>query len=300
MEPSTSRRGSDGVTRLTITHETRYRYERPVSFGTQRLLLRPRDSHAIRVIEASLIVSPNGPTRWVFDAVGNGVCLFTPQGESDFLTIASRLVIDRFPAPLAYLRPDNPHTAMPIVYPVEDRIVLTPFITPVMEDPYGSVFKWVAGHLKRHDEPALDFLLRLNTSIHKSFEYHQRHEEGVQTPAETLRLGSGTCRDFAWLMVEALRWLGYATVFVTGYVNSGAMRGAGATHAWCEVFLPDLGWTEFDPTNGIAESSDLIRIAASRRPQEAAPVSGIIHGDPGHSTLEVDVHVTTEPLAVAA
>ena len=292
--------GSDAVTRLTITHETRYRYERPVAFGPHRLMLRPRDSHAIRVIEAGLIVSPNGPKRWVFDALGNGVCLFTPDGESDYLTITSRLVIDRFPAPLAHIRADDPHTAMPIVYPVEDRIVLTPFITPVVEDPYGAVFRWVAGHLQRHDEPALDFLLRLNRSIHESFDYHARHEEGVQDPAETLRLGSGTCRDFAWLMVEGLRWLGYAAVFVTGYVNSGAMRGAGATHAWVEVFLPDLGWTEFDPTNGIAESRDLIRIAVSRRPQEAAPVSGIIIGDPGRATLEVDVHVTTEPMAVAA
>jgi transglutaminase-like putative cysteine protease len=288
------------VSRLTILHETRYSYERPVSFGTHRLLLRPRDSHAIRVLEASLTVWPSGPTRWVFDALGNGVCLFTPQGPSDSLTIASRLVIDRFPAPLANLRPEDPHTAMPIIYPVEDRVVLTPFITPVLEDRDGSVFRWVAGHLRGHDEPALDFLLRLNRSIHANFSYHTRHEEDVQTPAETLRLGSGACRDFAWLMVEGLRWLGYATTFVTGYVNSGAMRGAGATHAWCEVFLPDLGWTEFDPTNGIAESHDLIRIAASRRPQDAAPVSGVIFGDPGRASLEVHVQVEAEALVAAA
>jgi len=292
------------VTRLTITHETRYTYERPIEFGEHRLMLRPRDSHAIRVVEASMVVSPAGSKRWIFDALGNCVCLFTPQGTSDTLSIVSKLIIDRFPAPLTYVRPDDPHTAMPIVYPVEDRIVLTPFITPVVEDPDGSVFRWVSGHLKRHDEPALDFLLRLNQSIHESFDYHSRHEEGVQAPAETLRLGSGTCRDFAWLMVEGLRWLGYASMFVSGYVNSGAMRGAGATHAWVEVFLPGLGWVEFDPTNGLAESADLIRIAVSRRPKEAAPVSGVILGNPGRSTMKVDVDVHLDlaptPLNAAA
>jgi transglutaminase-like putative cysteine protease len=154
----------------------------------------------------------------------------------------------------------------------------------------------VAGCLRSHGEPALDFLLRLNSIIHNQFSYRARHEEGVQTPAETLRQGSGTCRDFAWLMVESLRWLGYATLFVSGYVNSGAMRGAGATHAWCEVFLPGLGWMEFDPTNGIAESVDLIRIAASRRPQEAAPVSGLILGDPGAQRLHI--HVDVGPVAL--
>lgn len=300
MELSATRRVPAAVTRLIITHETRYEYERPVAFGPHRLLLRPRDSHAIRVNESSLIVSPSGPTRWVFDALGNCVCWFTPQGESDELVITSKLVIDRFPAPLAYLRADNPHTAMPIAYPVEDRIVLSPFMTPDLEDPDGTVFRWVASHLSRNDEPALDFLLRLNGIIHDRFEYHARDEKGVQTPAETLRLGSGTCRDFAWLMVESLRWLGYATLFVSGYVNSGAMRGAGATHAWCEVFLPGLGWTEFDPTNGLAESVDLIRVAVSRRPQEAAPVSGAYIGDPGRSTLSVNVQVHQDVIPAAA
>lgn len=288
------------MTRLTITHETRYAYDRPVAFGQHRLLLRPRDSHAIRVVEASLATSLPGATRWVFDAFGNCVCLFTPQGETDRLTITSRLVIDRYPAPLEYLRPADPHTAMPIVYPIEDRIALSPFITPVLEDPDGAVFRWAAGKLASNAEPALDFLLRLNRSIHESLDYSPRYAEGVQTPAETLRLGSGTCRDFAWLMVESLRWLGYASLFVTGYVNRGAIRGAGSTHAWCEVFLPGLGWTEFDPTNGLAESADLIRVAGSRRPQEASPVTGFIIGDPGQTRLEVQVDVSPCDFQAAA
>ena len=116
------------MTRLTIVHETRYSYERPVSFGPHRLLLRPRDSHAIRVVDASLGLSPHGETRWVYDALGNSLCWFTPQGQATELAVTSRLVIERYPAPLAPFRPDDPHTASPIVYAAEDRRVLAPFI----------------------------------------------------------------------------------------------------------------------------------------------------------------------------
>jgi transglutaminase-like putative cysteine protease len=149
----------------------------------------------------------------------------------------------------------------------------------------------------------MDFLLRLTRVIHDDFAYQAREAEGVQTPAQTLRLSSGSCRDYAWLMVEALRHVGYAARFVTGYLYSPAhakVRGAGATHAWAQVFLPDLGWLEFDPTNGVAESPDLIPIAVARIPEEAAPISGTLHGRPGASKLTVAVDVRrddTEPAA---
>jgi YD repeat-containing protein len=292
------------MARLGILHETRYAYARPIGFGTHRLLIRPRDSHAIRIVEASLQTSLPGATRWTYDAVGNCVCWFTPQGEADGLTITSRLVIDRFPAPLTSLHIDDPHTVSPIVYAREDRAVLNPFITPATEDGDRILLRWLRGQMERPDEPAIDFLLRMNRTIHDQFDYVARPEGDAQSPAETLALGSGTCRDFAWLMVEALRRLGYAAVFATGYIYSGptsSLRGAGAAHAWCEVFLPDLGWTEFDPTNGLAESPDLIRVAATRTPSEAQPVSGTIIGDPEDARLSVSVQVRLlDPLSAAA
>jgi transglutaminase-like putative cysteine protease len=286
------------MTRLTIQHETRYSYERPVAFGQHRLLVRPRDSHAIPVIEAHLSLSPPGETRWVYDALGNCVCLFEPGGMARSLTIASRLVIERFPAPLS---PDDPGTAMPILYGLEDRTVLAPLIAPATEEDGDDLRDWLASQLGAPAEPALDLLMRMTCAIHEGFAYRERQAEGVQSPAQTLRLRSGACRDFAWLMIEALRRLGYAARFVSGYVNGGgARRGAGATHAWVDVFLPGLGWTEFDPTNGLAESADLIRVAVARTPREAAPVSGAILGDPGRAELTVSVMVSPETDAVAA
>jgi YD repeat-containing protein len=297
------------MARYRIRHETLYSYERPVSFAPHRLLVRPRDSHAIRVVETSLTLSPPGGTRWTYDALGNSVCWFTPKGEARRLSIVSELTIARYPAPLSDPQVADPQTATPIVYEAADRAVLAPFIEPVTEDRDGVLLKWLRGQVGGPQEPALEFLLRLNRTIHDSFDYQARDQGAAQEPSHTVALGAGTCRDFAWLMVEALRRLGYAARFVTGYLHSpalsspalGGVRGAGATHAWCEVFMPDLGWIEFDPTNALAESADLIPVAVSRTPAEAAPVVGSIYGDGGASELSVHVDVRpAESLPAAA
>lgn len=297
------------MTRLSILHETLYAYERPVRFGPHRLMVRPRDSHAIRVVDASLTVSPPGDIRWLYDALGNSVCYFSPEGEGQALSITSELVIERFPTPLARLQINDPQTVSPIVYSHADRAVLAPFMAPVSEDPGATLLSWLRDQVGDGREPALEFLIRLNRTIHDSFVYSPRDFGEAQDPATTVQTGSGTCRDFAWLMVECLRRLGYAARFVTGYLYSpapgplaqGDVRGAGATHAWCEVFLPELGWTEFDPTNALVESEDLIPVAVTRTPHEAAPVSGSIFGEGGHTELTVHVDVRpTESLSAAA
>jgi YD repeat-containing protein len=280
------------MSRFFIRHETRYDYERPVGFGPHRLLVRPRDSHAIRLLAAQLTLSPPGETRWTLDAFGNSVCHFLPEGPARRLAIVSELTLERFPAPLDLLPVRDPRSATPVDYDLSDRQMLAPYIAPAA--PAQTLTAWVRTLLGATGEPAMDFLLRLNAAIHEDFAYQARTAEGVQTPDETLARGAGTCRDYAWLMVEALRRLGFAARFVTGYLYSprlAARRGAGATHAWVQVFLPDLGWLEFDPTNGVAESQDLIPVAVARTPAEAAPIAGVVRGDPGTSKLTVAVDV---------
>ena len=289
------------MTRLSIRHETVYRYGQPVGFGPQRLMVRPRDSHADRLLEASLELSQPGDVRWMYDAMGNCICWYHPQGQADTLSIVSNLVIQRFPASLLSLA--DPQTAVPIVYGMADRTVLEPFIVPAT-DIDGIVQDWLLAHMSWSNEPALAYLTRLNQAIHWEFRYGARDEVGTQIPSITVSTGQGTCRDFAWLMIEVLRRLGYAARFVTGYLYSpeadapGAAPGhlgAGSTHAWCEVFLPALGWMQFDPTNGLVESPDLIRVASTRMPE--SPISGAIVGDPRSfdMSVTVDVHRVQGP-----
>jgi transglutaminase-like putative cysteine protease len=282
------------MNRLTITHETRYEYDREVSFGDWRLMLRPTDSHALRVVKAQLRFEPECRTRWAYDAYGNSICHLTPQVAAAKLSIVSELVVDRYPNPLDAGMLHDPHSGLPILYDTADLVALGPLIRPVTEDRDGLLREWIRSELPDNGVPALELLQRLNQKIHHRLQYLVRHEEGVQDPGQTLQLGTGACRDYAWLMIETVRRLGFAARFASGYVAPAAPQTAagGSTHAWCEVFLPVLGWIEFDPTNALAESHELIRIATTRTPAEASPVLGSILGT---AAAKMFVSVTVVP-----
>ena len=279
--------------RLRIRHETTYTYSEPVRFGDWRLLMRPLDTHATRLIEASL-ETPPGSLKWAYDAYGNCVCHLTPAVMSDRLSVVNHLLVDRYPSPITDINVDNPRSRMPIAYGMADRVILAPFIAPATDDHDAPYVDWLHAQAGPNDEPALEFLKRINSAIHADFNYGVREAPGVQSPSETVAFMSGTCRDFAWLMIESVRRMGFAARFATGYLHSPGqtIRGAGATHAWCEVFLPDIGWTEFDPTNALVESASLIRVAAARTSEEAHPMDGAIFGNVSsqlHVAVDVDL-----------
>jgi transglutaminase-like putative cysteine protease len=155
------------------------------------------------------------------------------------------------------------------------------------------------------DLPKVDaphVLAAMTRAIREELEYEGRPSGKPQTPLETLRLRRGTCRDFAVLMMEAVRTLGLAARFVSGYLyvpigeNISAKRvGGGNTHAWVRVFLPHGGWAEFDPTNGVVGNRDLIRVAVVRDPSQACPLSGSWRGDADDFLgMDVEVQVTVE------
>jgi len=137
----------------------------------------------------------------------------------------------------------------------------------------------------------LVLLQLINSAIKYGFRYEVREEQGVQTPAETLKKKSGSCRDFATLFIEACRCLGLAARFVSGYMLSGANGLDASTHAWAEVYLPGGGWKGFDPTTGLLPASQHVPIAVSRHPEKAMPVTGSFIGTGKALGIEVDVRV---------
>ncbi len=160
---------------------------------------------------------------------------------------------------------------------------------------------WVKRFVTGKPMPTHDLLANINAAIKAEFAYTQRYAEGTQSPIETLEKKSGTCRDFALLFMEAVRSLGFGARFITGYLydpalDSGtAMQGAGQTHAWADVYLPGAGWVEYDPTNGLIAGENLIRIAVTRDPSQAIPVSGTFTAKPADFLgLSVDVTVNAQ------
>ena len=140
-------------------------------------------------------------------------------------------------------------------------------------------------------------LMTLTHAVKESFTYERRPQQGTRDPALTLKLGRGSCRDLALLMIEAVRSLGLAARFVSGYLyvpsrDGPTHVGGGSTHAWAQVYLPGAGWVEFDPTNAIVGNRDLIRVAVARDPSQAIPLSGTYWGSADDCTgMTVEVRV---------
>ena len=293
---------------LTIHHKTKYRYTRVVAFGEHRSMLRPRDGHDLRVLESRLDITPEPMRlRWIHDVFGNAVAIATFDERADTLTFVSTVTVDHNPAEEFALTPDDPAYFYPFLYDAEEFPDLRQYIAPQYSDPNGELSAWARNFLDAEaPTPTFKILSGMTHGIRDSFAYRTRYEQGTQHPLDTLQTGSGTCRDYALLMIEALRRLGIAARFVSGYLFTGDAdhQGGGSTHAWVQVYLPSAGWIEFDPTNGITGSRDLIRVAVARDPSQAIPLHGTYLG-PAEAFIDMEVNISVtsqdqERLAIEA
>jgi transglutaminase-like putative cysteine protease len=282
---------------LTIHHKTEYRYARPVAFGEHRIMLRPRDGHDLRVFASRLEILPEPVrVRWIHDVFGNSVAIALFDARADTLTFTSTVTVEHNPIEEFALTPDDPAYFYPFLYDSDEFPDLVQFVSPQYSDPNGELSAWARKFLCADaPTPTFDILTAMTHGIRESFVYRKRHEQGTQHPLDTLQTGSGTCRDYALLMIEALRRLGIAARFVSGYLCSPDDRlsgylGGGSTHAWVQVYLPSAGWIEFDPTNGIVGSRDLIRVAVARDPRQAIPLHGVYLG-PADAFSEMVVNI---------
>ncbi len=296
---------------IEVEHLTTYRYAKPVKFCPHKVMFRPRAAHDIRVLRASLEVSPLSRQHWVHDVFSNSVAVVELLEPADTLRFDARFTIEHFGEHNLELPVDPEARDYPFEYSADDKIDLASFLPPQYPDDVGVVRDWVKQFIPaRGVIQTRDILRNITDGIRSDFTYAAREAMGTQRPAETLSLASGTCRDFALLMIEAARGLGLAARFVSGYlydaslddgtppveVGSGLQqglrqsescddetvtRGSGATHAWLHVYLPGAGWIPFDPTNLLFGGTDLIRVAYTRTPEQAAPISGGWFGDSG-------------------
>jgi len=319
---------------LKVEHRTTYRYHKPVEFSPHRVMFRPRAAHDIRVLSANLEVSPLSRQYWMQDVFSNSVAVVEPRIPADRLQFRASFVIEHLGVKNLELPLDPSAESYPFQYTAEDCLDLANFL-PLQYPEDGEVVReWVSQFLpQRGTIHTRDILANINAAIRSDFTYQSRDAMGTQRPAETLRTRSGTCRDFALLMMEAVRGMGMGARFVSGYLydksldtaaapavrSSGLQQGvrqvesrdeplvlgSAATHAWLHVFLPGAGWVPYDPTNTLVGGTDLIRVAYSRKPEQAPPVSGSWTGEADNfAGLDVSVSVRqveqmAEPTAVA-
>ena len=291
---------------LTIHHKTEYRYAHPVAFGEHRIMLRPRDGHDLRVRSHRLDIVPQPmQLRWIHDVFGNSVAIATFDERAEILSFVSTASVEHNPAEEFALTPDDQAYFYPFLYDNEEFPDLVHFITPQYSDPNGELSAWARNFLDAEGPtPTFNILSGMTHRIREIFAYRKRHEHGTQHPLDTLQTRSGTCRDYALFMIEALRRLGIAARFVSGYLfipsdRAHGYAGGGSTHAWVQVYLPSAGWIEFDPTNGILGTRDLVRVAVARDPRQAIPLHGTYLGS-ADAYLGMDVSIKVVAAGEAA
>lgn len=286
--------------RIQIHHITRYRYPEKIQLQDHLLFLRPLESNILSVKNFSVTSNPQSSQRWVRDAYSNIllVCAFEP-GETDqmeFIVDIEVESVERNPFDFVL----EPYAvSYPFTYNGRERVPLAPAIHTVV--PGGDrVIDWFYDHVPNpgSHESVLAFLTELVEAIHTSIRYQRRDEEGIQTPATTISLGSGSCRDMALLFIAICRQLGLAARFVSGYLYDGGDNGGhhnrarGSTHAWAEIYLPGAGWKGFDPTNGIMADAYFIPTAVAIEPETISPIQGHYTGRAGvMAAMEVELDI---------
>lgn len=293
------------MTILTVVHRTEYRYANPVSFGEHRMMMRPRDSHDLRLIDTALVISPAATVRWLHDVFGNsiGVAMFSERGEA--LVVESRFRAQHYPLPEEAVAVEEFARHYPFSYDAEEIADLGRTAERHYPDPEHKIDAWARRFVDAGDDrDTVAILTKMNEAIKAEFTYNARDEMGTQDPLTTLESGTATCRDFAMFLIEAARSLGFAARFVSGYLynesliggSGGELVGGGATHAWVQIYLPGAGWVEFDPTNALVGGRNLIRVGVARDPKQAIPLTGSFTGKLNdYKGMTVKVEITAEP-----
>lgn len=286
---------------LDVSHTTTYRYANPVRFLEHRLISRPRSTHELSLLDTSLVITPPAQLRWLHDVFGNSVLRLTFDEIADTLSVESRFRAERYPGDPQQLLLDDYAATLPFEYGETDALDLAPYLRCHYDDPDRFVADWMQGFVEANGAVTLDVLNAMVQTVQREFGYQRRDEHGTWAPTTTLANRSGSCRDFALLMMEALRTVGVATRFVSGYLydeaalenNDGVLLGGGETHAWCEVYLPGAGWVAYDPTNALVAGRNLIPVAFARDPVQVSPLSGGFEGLTGDFIgMEVNVTIT--------
>lgn len=288
------------MTHLTIKHKTHYRFRNNIALGTHRMMLRPRETRDLTLINFKLDIWPEAIIDWSHDVTGNTVVSASFPVTARELEITAQMLVDlRSP-----VWPVFPIAASAVSYPFnyapDELTDLGALVTPQYCDCSKRLLGWVEAFVAARPTDTLALLKDISNAITAQVSYQGRETEGTQGPLETLDRGRGTCRDFAVLFAEAVRTLGFGARLVSGYLfdpneDRIGTTASGATHAWVEVFVPGAGWIAFDPTNRSVGSGNLVAVAAARNIHQISPVSGSFAGrETDFLSLDVTVEVCAE------
>lgn len=293
---------------LQVTHATRYDYDTPVEVAHHSAWLRPRDTTWQQVQHWNLQIDPepDGAVQQSTDAFGNWRLGFGHSRVHAQLTVTSRFQVRLAAPPAIDIDASPPWEEVAQLLRYRAGLIqpeAVEFSLPSRFAPRAAVLAAYAQDLFTPGRPLLQAAHALMHRVHTQMQYRP-HSTDVATDAlQALAQGQGVCQDFAHLMIGALRSLGLAARYVSGYLlthppeGQPRLVGADASHAWAAVWCPQNGWVALDPTNDVAVGQDHVTLAWGRDYADVAPLRGVIRG--GGNAPPV-VGVTVEPLAPPA
>lgn len=285
------------VAHFDVCHTTVYKYTTPVERSTHMLRLVPMHDRLQRVTEHSLTMSVDGQVREYDDVFGNRVrrvLIDTPFRE---LKIEARSKVTLLDIDPLSFRPLHARSSIPLVWMPWQRHMLDPYLLPpeLPESQLEELVEYAMSFVERNDYDLLDTLLDLNASIFTEYAYRQGSTTLSTTPFDVYANRRGVCQDFTNLFICLARLLGVPARYTCGYIYTGPkaenQRQGEASHAWVQVYLPEVGWKGFDPTNGVLTQTDHVRVSVGRNYVDATPTSGTLYVGGGGETLSVDVRV---------
>jgi transglutaminase-like putative cysteine protease len=288
---------------LRLAHLTRYEYSGPVSFAPHALYLRPRETPRQRLHHFALEISPAARRIATNDPLDNALdwVFFAPENQATKLEIRSELMVETLDTnPFDFFLKPTALT-FPFTYDAAERSALTPCLTPRADSPPPEVLRaWIDEHLSAPPSETVPFLMALNSAVQRALTYTRREEQGIQSAGETLKRGSGSCRDYAVFLIEICRVLGLAARFVSGYLYEPGAAGsnpatAPAMHAWAEVYLPGAGWRGLDATRGIFCDDAFVPVAHTAVAESVNPIQGNIYC-PAGVTSNLTILLSVEKL----
>lgn len=279
---------------LSISHHTRYEYDREVQLLPHLLYMRPRENPLLQVNRFSFTFQPGAQVHWMRDDFDNLPASVAFSACSAVLDVHSQCTVTTTDTPPFDFLVRDYATTFPFAYEPLHRFNLSIYLAPAELAAQAALRRWLDEHFTDRPRETVAWLLAFNQSICRSLSYRRRDEPGIQTALATIALGTGSCRDFAALLVECARILGIAARFVSGYMFDPSDNGesAGAMHAWVEVFLPGAGWIGLDPTHGLFCHNAYVPVAHAVVAESVNPIQGsFFSAVPATARLTADVRV---------
>ena len=287
--------------RLLVTHRTVYRYETPVERSMHVLRLIPTHDRLQTLLSNDISFSVEGQHREYDDVFGNHVRRVRVDRPFSELVIEAKSRVQLLDTDPLSFQPLRARSTIPLVWMPWQRHMLQPFLLPpeLPESELTELTEYAMSFVKRADYDLLDTVLGLNETIFREYTYAQGSTTLITTPFQVYATRKGVCQDFANLFICLMRLLGVPARYVCGYLYTGDKHPnqaqSLASHAWVQVYLPEVGWRGFDPTNGVLTQTDHIRVAVGRSYTDATPTSGTLFVGGGTETLDVDVRVVPDP-----